>query len=179
MLKVAVILGSARVGRQSERVWNFVRGELAKRKDVEIVPIDIRDFRFEATALPEDQGEVGKRWQKIADSCDGFVLVMPEYNRGYPGELKMFLDSAYDEYEHKPIAICAVSSGRFGGGRGAEHILPVLHELGFIMTHTIVYFPNMNPAEGDKPETPIPDGSGKRLASVFDELVFLAERLKK
>lgn len=177
-LKVAVILGTARIGRQSERVFRFVTGELAKRKNVMIEPVDVRDFRFDATALSEDQGEVGRRWQAIAKASDAFIIVTPEYNRGYPGELKMLLDAAYEEYERKPVALCTVSNGRFAGARVAEHILSVLHELGFLIVHTSTHIGGMNPAEGDKSETSIPVEASGRLSKMFDELLFLAEKLR-
>jgi NAD(P)H-dependent FMN reductase len=48
--------------------------------------------------------------------ADGLLMVVPEYKNGYPGVLK----NAFDYLEagilrYKPIAICTVSSGEFGG----------------------------------------------------------------
>ena len=56
---------------------------------------------------------------------DAFVLVMPEYNRGYSAPLKNALDYLYLEWHHKPVGI--VSYGMTSGGlRAADLIKPVL-----------------------------------------------------
>ncbi|NEO03458.1 MAG: NAD(P)H-dependent oxidoreductase, partial [Moorea sp. SIO3I7] len=48
--------------------------------------------------------------------ADGILLVTPEYKNGYPGVLKNALDYLEPQaLKYKPIGICTVSSGRFGG----------------------------------------------------------------
>jgi NAD(P)H-dependent FMN reductase len=64
--------------------------------------------------------------------ADGLVLVVPEYNHGYPGLLKHVLDTNLKEYIHKAVGVCGVSAGGFGGVRMIQNILPVLRELGLV-----------------------------------------------
>lgn len=64
--------------------------------------------------------------------ADALVLVVPEYNHGYPGLLKHVLDTNLKEYIHKAVGICGVSTGRLGGTRVIENLLPVLRELGLV-----------------------------------------------
>jgi NAD(P)H-dependent FMN reductase len=45
-----------------------------------------------------------------------------EYNHSYPGELKMLLDMLFSQYAHKPVGICGVSSGAWGGTRMVEQL---------------------------------------------------------
>lgn len=62
------------------------------------------------------------------ERADGFVLVFPEYNHGYPGALKNILDALKDEWVRKPFAL--VSTGGISGGmRASENLLPVLQAL--------------------------------------------------
>lgn len=67
-----------------------------------------------------------------------FVFVIPEYNGGMPGALKMFVDAiSINErpatFEGKKAAIVGVASGRAGNLRGMEHLTGVLNYLGTIV----------------------------------------------
>jgi len=129
-LFIPVILGTVRQGRASEHVARFVHGELRKHPAIETALIDLRDL-----GLPtDDAGEAIKdaEFSATCERADGLVLVVPEYNRGYPGMLKHVLDSNLKEYVHKAAGICGVSAGGFGGTRVIENLLPVLRELGLV-----------------------------------------------
>src|SRR5215467_6906191 len=129
-LFIPVILGTVRKGRTSENVAKFVYGEVQKREGVETQFIDICDLAFPAN----DAGEQIKdaKFSEICERADGLVLVVPEYNHGYPGMLKHVLDSNLKEYIHKAVGICGVSAGGFGGTRVIQGLLPVLRELGLV-----------------------------------------------
>src|SRR6266481_3492015 len=129
-ISIPVILGTVRKGRASENVAKFVFGEVQKREGVETELIDLLDLKF----VSNDAGEAIKeaRFSEIVDRADGLVLVVPEYNHGYPGILKHILDSNLKEYIHKPVGLCGVSAGGFGGTRVVESLLPVMRELGMV-----------------------------------------------
>jgi NAD(P)H-dependent FMN reductase len=129
-LFIPVILGTVRQGRASENVATFVLGEVKKREGVESELIDIGQFTFPV----DDAGEAIKdpNFSEIVARADGLVLVVPEYNHGYPGLLKHVLDSNLKEYIHKAVGICGVSAGGLGGARVIENLLPVLRELGLV-----------------------------------------------
>src|ERR1044071_5904539 len=84
-LYIPVILGTARKGRASEQVARFVHGEVAKRAGVETELIDIRDLKLPT----DDEGESIKDADFSAkmSRADALVVVVPEYNHGYPGVL--------------------------------------------------------------------------------------------
>jgi NAD(P)H-dependent FMN reductase len=127
---IPVILGTTRKGRASEQVARFVLEELEKREGVETELIDIRALSFPL----DDEGEAIKDAQFSATlaRADAILLVVPEYNHGYPGMLKHALDTNLKEYIHKAAGICGVSAGGFGGTRVIENLLPVLRELGLV-----------------------------------------------
>src|SRR5262244_987715 len=129
-LFIPVILGTARKGRASENVAKFVFGEVQKREGVETELIDICGLGFPI----DDAGEQIKdaKFSETCNRADGFVIVSPEYNHGYPGLLKHVLDTNLKEYIHKAVGICGVSAGGFGGTRGIQNLLPVLRELGLV-----------------------------------------------
>ena len=129
-LFIPVILGTVRKGRASEHAARFVHAELGKHAGVETELVDIRDI----TLPPDDEGETIKdaRFAATASRADGFVIVAPEYNHGYPGSLKRVLDTNLKEYIHKAAGVCGVSAGPWGGTRLVESLLPVLRELGLV-----------------------------------------------
>ena len=129
-LFIPVILGTVRKGRASENVAKFVFSEVQKREGVETELIDIRDLNLSV----DDAGEQikNKAFSETCERADGFVIVTPEYNHGYPGLLKHVLDSNLKEYIHKAVGVCGVSAGGFGGTRVIESLLPVFRELGLV-----------------------------------------------
>jgi NAD(P)H-dependent FMN reductase len=129
-LSIPVILGTTRKGRMSAHAARFVIGELEKRPGVETELVDIA-----AMPLPvDDAGESIKdaAFAEKMTRADALVLVVPEYNRGFPGLLKHVLDSCLKEYIHKAVGIVGVSAGIFGGARVIENSLSVLRELGLV-----------------------------------------------
>ena len=162
-LFIPVILGTVRKGRASENVARFVFEQVKQREGVETEFIDIRELNFPA----DDAGEQIKH-EGFSATCaraDGFVLVVPEYNHGYPGMLKHVLDSNLKEYIHKAVGVCGVSAGGFGGTRVIENLLPVLRELGLV---TIFWDGNFSGAQK------LFDASGK----ILDEVTYV-KRLDK
>jgi len=129
-LFIPVILGTTRQGRQSENVARFVFEQTKKRADVQTELIDVRKLPMRL----DDAGEQMKdpAFSATIDRCDGIILVVPEYNHGYPGLLKHALDMNLKEYIHKAVGICGVSAGLFGGARVIECLLPVMRELGLV-----------------------------------------------
>ena len=142
-LFIPVILGTVRRGRASENVAKFVFGEIQKREGVETELIDICELKFPS----DDAGEQIKdaQFSETCERADGFVIVSPEYNHGYPGLLKHVLDSNLKEYIHKAVGVCGVSAGGFGGVRAVQSLLPVLRELGLV---TIFWDGNFSGAQG-------------------------------
>jgi NAD(P)H-dependent FMN reductase len=105
------------------------------------------------------------------------VLVVPEYNHGYPGLLKHVLDTNLKEYIHKAVGICGVSAGGFGGTRVIQNLLPVMRELGLV---TIFWDGNFSNVQN------IFDADGRLLDHAFirrtekflNELIWMAKVLR-
>ncbi len=125
--KILVVLGTAREGRKSEKVANFIIDELRGNKfNVEL--LDIKDYLTEAT-VPSWQKELYNKYDEVSyrmNEADTYIFVVPEYNHSFPGEFKIFIDKLKDEPAGKSVLIAGVSNGVFGGARVVEHLLPVL-----------------------------------------------------
>ena len=63
-------------------------------------------------------------------SSDGIIIVTPEYNGDYPASLKNILDLLYYEWHGKPISVCTISTGSFGGTQALVSLQFTLWKLG-------------------------------------------------
>jgi len=174
-LYIPVILGTPRRGRFSAHVARFVTGELGKREGVETELIDI-------CLLPipiDDAGEDIKlpEFSATAARADALILVVPEYNHGYPGLLKHVLDTNLKEYIHKAVGICGVSAGGFGGARVIQNLLPVMRELGLV---TIFWDGNFSNVQSlfDAKGTLLDPRYVKHIDKFLKELIWMATVLK-
>lgn len=133
MLNIKVILGSTKDQRFGEVVFNFVKVQLGIFQNINIEYIDIKDLNlpfFREAVSPKK--EVSKnpnvlKWAKKVKEADGFLIITPEYNHGYPAELKNALDFLYDDWNKKPVGF--VSYGTVGGARAVEQLRAVAIEL--------------------------------------------------
>ncbi len=173
---IPIILGTARKGRRSENVANYVLKEILK-KDIKSEIIDARDYRTADTDNTGNLPQAKKLAEKI-NKADGLIIVSPEYNHGYPGELKMMLDLLYKEYASKPVGFCGVSIGILGGARAVEQLRTVSIEFHMVPIREAVYFSTVQDLFDEKGE--IKDNSySQRLEALFNELVSYANKLKK
>ena len=174
-LVIPVILGTARQGRQSENVARFVFEQTKKRADVETELIDVR-------ALPMRLDDAGEQMKDAAFSatierCDGIILVVPEYNHGYPGLLKHALDMNLKEYIHKTVGICGVSAGPFGGARVIEGLLPVVRELGLVAIFEDVNFGKVQTIFDEQGKL-LDQTYVRRVDKFLNELIWMARVLR-
>jgi NAD(P)H-dependent FMN reductase len=139
-MNITLILGTGRAGRQSEKVATAVRDQVSGMDEVSLTYIDVRDYAPQFTS-PDwgEETEHAKVWKSIVEKSDGFVVVCPEYNHSFPGELKMLLDLTLAPYNHKPVAVCTVSTGLHGGMRANEHLHQVWRELGLVHTSSVFF----------------------------------------
>lgn len=174
-LNIPILLGTARSARESERVAHHILHETT-RYGFDSALIDVRNFLAGRT-IPDwsddPEKSIWTRWKEIVLRADGIIIVSPEYNRGYPGELKIILDSLYSEYHRKPVGIVGVSDGIMGGSRMVESLRIILIELGMIPIRPVLYFPNITTQFDVTSEV-----TKKRMKMFCDELAWFATAMK-
>lgn len=169
-MKLGIILGTGREGANSEKVANFVFEE-AKNFGFEVEYIKVKDWLDKPYTGGMSEGKRNKM-SEILNSLDGFIIVSPEYNHSFPGELKLFLDEFYEEFNHKPVGICGVSVGKLGGVRMVESLRIVLIEFMMVPLRNAVYFSNVRNFENEK------ENYKEFLKNLFEELKFYIEKLR-
>lgn len=124
-MKIAIISGSHRPNSQSGRVAAIVESRL-KQYNVETFLFNLagNPLPFWDEGVWDDAPEWQKIWKPISDqlkTCDGFVIISPEWSGMVPSGLKnFFLLCGKGELRHKPGYIIAVSSGTGGAYPVAE-----------------------------------------------------------
>lgn len=133
MLKIGIILGSTRPGRNGKAVAEWVLENANKRGDAQYELVDVQDYNLPLLdeAMPAAYGQYEKahtkKWAEKIAGLDGFVFVAAEYNHAMAGALKNAIDFIYGEWNNKAAGI--VSYGSAGGARAAENLRLVLGEL--------------------------------------------------
>src|SRR6059058_3874717 len=174
-LFLPLILGTARKGRRSENAARFVFEETKKRAGVETEFVDICKIPMRL----DDAGEQMKdpAFSDLVKRADGLILVVPEYNHGYPGLLKHALDMNLEEYIHKAVGICGVSAGVFGGARVIEQLVPVMREPGLVTTFTDVNFGTIGKVFDEQGKL-LDEKYIHRIDKFLDELIWMARVLR-
>jgi len=133
MIRIAIIIGSTRPGRNGEAVGKWVFELASKRTDAEYELVDLMDVNLPLLdePVPPSRNQYSKQhtkdWATKIASFDAFVFVTAEYNHGIPGALKNAIDFIYKEWNNKAAGF--VSYGSAGGVRAVEQLRQVMAEL--------------------------------------------------
>lgn len=141
-LRMVVIVGSTRAGRFGPTVAEWFVGRARRRAEWDVDLVDLARAGLPET-LPDLDDELPRPVRALAPrlaAADAFVLVTPEYNRGFPAPLKTAIDWYHDQWCAKPVTV--VSYGRESGGRYAtEQLRQVLTEVHAVTIRDTVVLP--------------------------------------
>jgi len=132
-MRIAIVTGSTRPGRNNIAVARWVLELAATRRDATFELVDIADYHLPLLdePLPPVLGRYAhphtKRWAAKIGSFDGYVFVTPEYNHSTSGALKNAIDYLFAEWNHKAAGF--VGYGGTGGTRAVEHLRLVIGNL--------------------------------------------------
>jgi NAD(P)H-dependent FMN reductase len=133
-MKLAVILGTTRQGRQSEKEATWVVKSVQEAGGIDVELIDLLDYPmpfFDEAISPRynpnrEVNPAVAKWLDKVNEFDAFIFITPEYNHSIPGVLKNAIDYLTWELKHKPSAV--VSHGSAGGARAAVNLKEILSE---------------------------------------------------
>jgi NAD(P)H-dependent FMN reductase len=183
MPKIHVIVGSTRPGRVSEGIAKWALG-IAQRLGLDAELVDLRDWPlpfYAEVGPPKMLGgqystPVATKWAAKVKEADGYLIVTPEYNHGYPAVLKNALDYCYDEWNGKPVAFVSYG-GVAAGTRSVGQLRQVVAELQMFDLRDAVHIPFVNKAI-DAAGAPQDPGFTKAAELTLAKLVAAAEMMK-
>ena len=132
-MRVAIIIGSIREGRQSQKAAYFLQKKLAARMiDTDIVdlaeyPLPIMEERI--TSDPNPPANALLISKKLVNA-DAMILVTPEYQGSFTGVLKNALDYFLPEFSKKVIGVATTAGGRMGGINASVQLQHVILSMG-------------------------------------------------
>jgi len=144
MTKIAVIVGSTREGRITDRLAKWVSDEASKVADVET--LDLRDYpmpfydepisaRYNPNRQPDPR--IAKWLTKLSE-FDGFAVVTAEYNRSMPAVLKNAIDVVAHEIDDKPVAL--IGHGTSGGAQAIANLRMAFPGIGAVTVPQALFF---------------------------------------
>ncbi|MDG5813546.1 NAD(P)H-dependent oxidoreductase [Chitinispirillales bacterium ANBcel5] len=147
-LKIQVIISSTRPGRFSEKPAHWILSKLKQQEGIEPELLDLREYPLPFYDEPQSPSQITNfsysndmavAWAKKVGEGDGYVIVTPEYNHGYPGVLKNALDYVYHQWNHKAVGF--VSYGGVSGARVIEQLRLVSVELQMVPIRNSIHIP--------------------------------------
>ena len=185
-VRIGVILASIREGRRGEAFARWMQGLLAERPGVEVELLDLKDWPLPSFAHKDSpvvaekayaEGSLERRWADRIAAQDGFLVVTPEYNHGYPGALKNALDTVYTPWSHKPVAFASYG-GFASGARAVEQLRLVAIELRMAPVRDEVNVRLVGYAADERghPADPL---YGKKARAAIDDLLWWARVLNQ
>jgi NAD(P)H-dependent FMN reductase len=180
-LKIAIILGSTRPGRNGKAVADWVLEKAQARTAARYELVDLVDYPLPHMDEPippsvgQYVGEHTKAWAQKIGSYDGFIFVTPEYNHSTSSVLKNAIDYLYAEWNNKAAAF--VSYGSLGGARAIEHLRAICSELQIAHVRQQLSFSLFTDFENFSNFAPGPQHDGAAV-TLFDQLEAWTQAMK-
>ena len=184
-LKISVIYGSTRDGRQGIKFAKYVMRELISRgnKAILIDPMDINIETLTKRYMDYDKGSAPSSLEEMhqeLNTSDAFVIVSAEYNHFMPPALVNVLNHFHSEYQRKPSAITTYSVSPFGGVRVSTPLRAFLTQLGMPPIPAMLHAPFVNKNFNEDGERVSADKEerNKEFIKFSEELEWYANALK-
>ena len=180
---IKVIIASVRDKRNGGKIYSWLSGELKKYSgNLEFEAVDLRELNLPSMNEPAHpkSGEKYKyehtrNWSSIVKDADGFIIITPEYNHGYPGSLKNALDYLYYEWVGKPVGL--VGYGGSGARYARMHLKDVFNVIGLIPMEEEIAISSIWEAfdDEDKLKTDLIKGNIQRQLKQLDDFLHKSE----
>jgi NAD(P)H-dependent FMN reductase len=188
MLKLQIIVGSTREGRQADAVLRWLVPVVKAHGVFDAEVLDLREWSlpfFQETLAtigdfkdPTYSQPIVKKWnQKIAEG-DAYLFITAEYNHSVPGVLKNAIDSVFLSFafRHKPAGFVGYSVGTTGGARAVEHLAQIGFEVEMHALRDSVLIPQVQEAFGPD-GAPVSRALPAALTITLDDLAWWARVL--
>jgi len=183
MPQIAILSASVRQGRHSHSVALHLQRTVSAMPDLTVDLIDLNSYAFpifeERLKYQKDPSPATREFAQRIAQADGVIIVTPEYNGGYPASLKNVVDLLVDEWKRKPVAICTVSDGAFGGSQVITSLLFSLWKIKAWVVNAHLPVPKVSEAFTETGEANDPAAWAKRTKGFIDELLWAVEARKR
>ncbi|MFS8617461.1 MAG: NAD(P)H-dependent oxidoreductase [Solitalea sp.] len=182
-MNLKIITSTTRPGRHGSAVAKWVHALASQQSGMNVELLDLSEINLPLLDEPNHprlgqyQHQHTKAWSAKIAEADAFIIVLAEYNYGFPAPIKNAIDYLFKEWAYKPVGI--VSYGGVSGGlRSAQmlkQVVTTLHMMPLNPSVTIQFVAQYINAEGEF----VPDDAHVAAAgTLFAELNKWAQALK-
>lgn len=183
MSKIVIISASVREGRNSHRVALYFNSYLKENRLAEAEILDLKSYGFplfsERLKYQKEPLTAASEFAEKVSHADGVIIITPEYNGGYPASLKNVVDLLTDEWNKKPVAICTVSDGNFGGMQVIISLQFVLWKMKARTVNAMFPVPKVSKSFDENGVAADREATDKRAAGFVGELLRCIVEAKK
>lgn len=140
---ITIFSGTNRPDNNTHRLAGAV-AEIFRHSSMECQTYDLRELP-KTVAFSEVFGARSPDFERViaqyVQPVDKFIFVLPEYNGGFPGVLKLFLDAVEPHHWYgKKAALIGLAAGRSGNLRGLDQLTNVLN---YLRVNVLHFKPNL------------------------------------
>jgi chromate reductase, NAD(P)H dehydrogenase (quinone) len=144
---ITLVVGTNRPGSNTLKVALEVRRIYADL-DIDLGWLDLAELPFElfAPSAYAEKPAAFKAFSQAILDASGLVIVTPEYNGGFPGVLKYFIDMLKfpESFERRPVCFIGLAAGAWGALRPVEQLQQLFAYRGAHLFPERVFLPKIN-----------------------------------
>jgi len=127
MDNLKILTSTTREGRKGGAIANWLTSYAQQNSGFDVELLDLAEINLpfmdepNHPRLQQYKHDHTKKWSETIEGADAFVIVLSEYNFGFPAPIKNALDYLFNEWRHKPVGI--VSYGGISAGLRSTQML--------------------------------------------------------
>lgn len=129
---ITIICGTNRKNSRSA-VFTEAYHNILKNKGIESQILSMEEYPADLSVhdiYKYNHAGINNLVEKYIKPAEKLVFILPEYNGGVPGILKLFIDSVDPKiFTGKKAGLVGVATGRSGNLRGLDHLAAMLNYL--------------------------------------------------
>ena len=178
-MKISILLGTVRNGRQSHRAAHYVEKRLeekgAKADLIDLAEVPLPMLGHEASYDDGAEQRIKQIGKRLEDS-DALIFVTPEYQASFSGAIKNAIDHYYPEFQKKVIGVVAASAGGMAGINASSQLQHVILGVGGYPMPMKLLIPRVHEAF-DENFVPQNEKIVKMTDDFLDEFLWFADAL--
>jgi NAD(P)H-dependent FMN reductase len=134
MNTLKIITSTTRQERRGRVIADWITRLAEESNKFEVELLDLAEIALpfmdepNYPSIQQYQHDHTKKWSETIASSDAFIIVLAEYNFGFPAPIKNALDYLFNEWKHKPVGFVSYG-GMSGGVRSAQMLKPIVTAL--------------------------------------------------
>ncbi len=137
MKKLKIITSTTREGNKGIALAQWINEFAQKTTSFDVELLDLAKINLPFMNEPEHprlgkyQYEHTKQWSRTIAEADAFIIVLAEYNFGFPAPIKNAIDYLFQEWQYKPVGLLSYG-GLSAGLRASQMLKQVLTTLNMV-----------------------------------------------